>query len=163
MSDVQIIIGSTSDQQTVKESGMLTILDKIGIDYQLSVISAHRNPEVLTQHCKNTLKETFVYIGIAGMSAALPGAIAANTNMQAVVLGIALSSEKHPHHYQAALSSIICMPPGVPLGYTGSDSPGMINAAILACQIIAINRPKIEANLKQWLKETTKKARIGIL
>lgn len=163
MYDVEIIIGSTNDQPKVEESDMLEIFKAMGVTYRVSVLSAHRHRQELGEHCQTTLKYTLVYIGIAGMSAHLPGAIAANTDRRIPTLGVALSSEKNPHYFAAARDSMICMPSGVPLSYLGSDKPGLNNAALFACQIIALNNNNVRKKLSTWLNENTAPSQIGVL
>ena len=162
MYSVEIIIGSTSDQSKVEGSGMLEILKAMGVTYRVSVISAHRNSEELANHCKTT-GHCKVFIGIAGMAAALPGAIAANTSRHKPILGVALSTEGNAYHHQAAVDSMTCMPPGVPINFCGSDKPGLVNAAIAACQIIGINSKAVSVKLREWREKNTKKPQIGIL
>lgn len=163
MYNVEIIIGSTSDQPKVKESDMLKIFEAMSITYRVSVLSAHRHRQELEGHCQTTLKHTLVFIGIASMSAALPGAIVANTDRRIPVLGVALSSTKHPEYFAAARDSMICMPSGVPLSYLGSDKPGLNNAALFACQIIALNNADVREKLTTWLDKNTAPSQIGVL
>ena len=160
---VEIIIGSMSDKPKVEGSDMLKIFEAMGVTYRVSAISAHRHRQELGKHCQATLQHTLVYIGIASMSAALPGDIAAATDRRIPTLGVALSSEKHPEYFAAARDSMICMPSGVPLSYMGSDKPGLNNAALFACQIIALNDDDVCEKLSTWLKEKTPFVNIGVL
>jgi 5-(carboxyamino)imidazole ribonucleotide mutase len=161
MPDVEIIIGSTSDQPKIESSGMLEILKAMGVSYRVSAVSAHRHPEDLESLC--LCSDSKVFIGIAGMSAALPGAIAALTNRQSPVLGVALSSNGNEYHHQAAVHSMMCMPPGVPVNFCGSDKPGLVNAAIAACQIIGVDSKPTAVKLAAWIEKKTKPAKIGVL
>ena len=142
---------------------MLEILKAMGVTYRVSVLSAHRHHQKLHEHCQTTLQHTLVYIGIAGMSAALPGAIVASTDRRIPILGVALSSEKHPEYFAAARDSMTFMPSGVPLSYLGSDKPGLNNAALRACQIIALGNDTVREKYSSWLGKNTAAAQIGVL
>ncbi len=142
--DVAIIIGSKSDQRSVESSGMLAVLDKCHLSWQVCVISAHRHPTELTQYCNDRLATgTLVFIGVGGMSAALPGAIAAQVGDMRPVIGVALSADGLLGGLDALLS-MVRMPAGTPVAVTGIDKAGLYNAAKLAAQIIAINGVEIE-------------------
>ncbi len=153
MSQVVIILGSESDLGIVKESKMLEVLDEIGVSWELSIISAHRNSEELQNYCMEKYKypcrgradkdkDAEVFIGVAGMAAALPGVIASHVRC-CPVIGVPLVSSDIPSGLDA-LYSMVRMPAGVPVAVPGIGKPGLYNAALLACQIIALNSKKPE-------------------
>ncbi len=160
---VLIVIGSKNDQDRVKESGMTKVFDQVGVSYSLSIISAHRNSEDLRTFCRSHSKNV-VFIGIAGMSAALPGAIAANVGFKVPVLGVALRSEGYPDAHDAVLS-MTRMPAGVPVAFCGSDKPGLDNAALIACQMLAMGDEKLMAKLSEFLanQQKQKPAQFNVL
>jgi len=122
---VSIIAGSTSDKEAYEKAEK--ILKDNSIKYDLQIISAHRNPDILDQYLKSS--ESLVYIAVAGLSAALPGVIASKTDKP--VIGVPVSTKLGGLD---ALLSIIQMPPGVPVASVGIDSGD--NAAHLAIRIL---------------------------
>ena len=133
MPTIQVVMGSQSDAGIVKASGLLDILDTLegsGMSYQVSVCSAHRNAPDLQEFADQTLQEgTQIYIGIAGMAAALPGALAACTRMSKPIIAVPL--DEH------GIDSCLYMPPGVPVLLAGVGKEGLKNAGIAALQILA--------------------------
>lgn len=125
MPDVSIISGSKSDQHVVDR--ILRVLDERGVSYEHRVISAHRNPKELDQYIEST--DARVFIAVAGMSAALPGAVAARTDRP--VIGVPVSGKLLGID---ALLSIVQMPPGVPVACVGIDAGE--NAALLALRML---------------------------
>ncbi|MBI5700871.1 5-(carboxyamino)imidazole ribonucleotide mutase [Candidatus Saganbacteria bacterium] len=142
---VGIIIGSESDLPLLEKT--TKILIDLGIDYELLIASAHRNPEKAVNFAKTAEKKFDVIIAGAGMAAALPGVVAAHTNLP--VIGLPVSSKALQGH--DALFSIVQMPPGVPVATVAID--GAKNAAILAAQILALKFPKIKLKLSKMKKE----------
>lgn len=156
MYDVAII---TDDQSGKSASTVLKILTDIDVSHNLFVISADSAPEDVSAYCLKALKNNAkVFIIITGTSTALPKIVIAATNSQRPVLGAVLSNETIGN--QVIFSAMINTPTGSPLNFCGTDGPGLANAAISACQIIAVRgRKAITANLSQWLlKQNTKKA-----
>lgn len=139
MVNVSIIIGSASDKELGDKATQ--ILDEFNVTYDLQVISAHRNPEKLVKYVKDSTAE--VFITIAGLSAALPGAVAAQTIKP--VIGV-------PKEVKLggldSLLSIVQMPTGVPVATVGVDASR--NAALLAIEIIALHNSAIADKLKQY-------------
>jgi len=129
MTDVAIIMGSESDRHIAK--GAIEILEKDSIEYDIQVISAHRNPEELDKYLKNS--DADIFIAIAGLSAALPGVIASRTSK--VVIGVPVSSKLGGLD---ALLSTIQMPKGVPVASVGIDNG--VNAALLAIRILDLEK-----------------------
>lgn len=157
MTEVVIILGSKSDRDIVERSMMMRILKKIGITCEMSVISAHRNPSELAAYCEEKQKQgTKVFIGIAGMAAALPGAIAAHTGARLPVIGVGLVAADGAVAGLDALLSITRMPPGVPVAFAGLNEAGLGNAALLAAQIVAQSRAAVKRELHAYLDQSKK-------
>lgn len=158
---VVVILGSQSDQAMVEASDMPKIFVAAGVWCRFSVHSAHRNADALRRYCRRHQKTAQVFIGIAGMAAALPGAITAILGGTTPVLGVALSGT-NPLNTLAALLGETCLPAGVSVGYMGMDKAGLTNAAILACQIIGLNDGVVASKLAAYLTKTTKRPQEGI-
>ena len=125
MVTVSILTGSKSDSEIAERSSK--VLDDAGVDYEIRVLSAHRNPVELDEYISNTDAE--VFIAIAGLSAALPGVVASKTEKP--VIGVPVSAKLGGLD---ALLSIAQMPPGVPVACVGIDNGA--NAAHLALRIL---------------------------
>ena len=129
MTDIAVISGSKSDQAIVDK--IIAKLEENEASYEHNVLSAHRNPKELETYIENTKAK--VFIGVAGLSAALPGYIASRTKKP--VIGVPVSSKLGGLD---ALLSIVQMPPGVPVACVGID--GGENAALLALRILESGR-----------------------
>ncbi len=127
MPDIAVISGSKSDQEIVDK--ILRRLEEKGASYEHRVLSAHRNPKELEEYI--TMSDAKIFIGIAGLSAALPGYIASRTSRP--VIGVPVSSKLGGID---ALLSIVQMPPGVPVACVGIDAGE--NAAMLALRMLEI-------------------------
>jgi len=143
---IQIIMGSSSDMPIAEKA--TAIFEEFGIPYDLKVASAHRTPEVLQSIVENS--DADLFIGIAGLSAALPGTIAAHTIKP--VIGVPVSGKVNLD----AILSIIQMPPGIPVGAVGLDRGE--NAALLAVEILAVRDAKLAKKLHAYRKKMQKKA-----
>ncbi|MCP1661602.1 MAG: 5-(carboxyamino)imidazole ribonucleotide mutase [Methanocalculus sp. MSAO_Arc1] len=128
MVDVAVIAGSQSDEAIIRK--VCATLEEYGITYDHQVISAHRDPEKLGEYIKAS--DARLFIGIAGMSAALPGVIASKTKKP--VIGVPVSGKVMGG--LDALLSIAQMPKGVPVACVAVD--GGENAAHLAARILGI-------------------------
>jgi 5-(carboxyamino)imidazole ribonucleotide mutase len=129
---VGIVMGSKSDMPTMDAAAQE--LRKLDIHHEVRVMSAHRDPDVVTDYAKNAkMRGLRVIIAGAGLSAALPGVIAAHTPLP--VIGVPLTSSRSVAGGLDALLSIAQMPPGVPVACVGVDSAR--NAAVLAARILA--------------------------
>lgn len=151
---VSIIMGSTSDLPVMEKAAQL--LNDFHIPFEMNALSAHRTPEAVEEFAKNACKRGIkVIIAAAGMAAALPGVIAANTPLPVIgvpVKGAVLDG-------MDALYSIIQMPPGIPVATVAID--GAMNAAILAVQILSLNDAALAqafAAYKEGLKKKITKA-----
>ena len=130
---VGVVVGSTSDVERMRAA--LDELAERGIPHELEVRSAHRDPDAVAEYARGARDRGLrVVIAGAGLAAALPGAIAAQTDLP--VIGVPLRSEKSVLDGLDALLSIAQMPPGVPVAAVGVD--GGRNAAVLAARILAL-------------------------
>ncbi|MCS4537676.1 MAG: 5-(carboxyamino)imidazole ribonucleotide mutase [Thaumarchaeota archaeon] len=145
MAKVAILAGSKSDQKTIDD--VTSFLKENGVNFDAQVISAHRNRKKLEDYVMNS--DADVFIGIAGLSAALPGAIASLTTKP--VIGVPLNVQL------GGLDSLLStaqMPPGVPVACVGIDNGK--NAAILAMEILALKEPSINQKLENYRKSWSK-------
>ena len=139
---VSIIMGSTSDLPVMKKAA--DYLDGMQIPFEMLALSAHRTPEEVADFAKNAAaRGVKVIIAGAGMSAALPGVIAAITPLP--VIGVPLSATLQG---EDALLSVTQMPPGIPVAATGID--GAMNAAVLATRIIALTDKDVADRYNTW-------------
>ena len=128
---VGIVMGSKSDMPAMEAAA--EELRKRGIGHEVRVMSAHREPDTVAGYAKNAqMRGLRVIIAGAGLSAALPGVVAAHTELP--VIGVPLTSSKSIAGGLDALLSIAQMPPGVPVGCVGVDNAR--NAAVLAARIL---------------------------
>ncbi len=144
---VSIIMGSTSDLPVMEKA--MKQLEELQIPFEMNALSAHRTPDAVEQFAKEARGRGIqVIIAAAGMAAALPGVIAASTNVP--VIGVPI---KGMLDGLDAMLSIIQMPPGIPVATVGVNAAQ--NAAILAAQIIALSDDAVAAKMDDY------KARLG--
>ena len=143
--EIQIILGSKSDMPVAEKTQK--ILDEFKIDYDIKVASAHRTPDYLKEIVEKS--DADVFIGIAGLSAALPGSIAAHTVKP--VIGVPVSGKVNLD----SILSIVQMPPGIPVAGVGLDRGD--NAALLAIQILSVKDPKLKDKLKKYREKMKEK------
>jgi len=128
---VGILVGSESDRERMQAA--LEVLDEKGIGYELEVRSAHRTPDAVAEYARTARGRGLrVLICGAGLSAALPGVVAAHTDLP--VIGVPLRSSLSVLDGLDALLAIAQMPPGVPVATVGVDNAK--NAAVLAARIL---------------------------
>jgi 5-(carboxyamino)imidazole ribonucleotide mutase len=128
---VGIVVGSESDRERMQDA--VDELDARGIAHEFEVRSAHRQPDAVAEYGRTARRRGLrVLIAGAGLAAALPGVLAAHTDLP--VIGVPLRSSKSVLDGLDALLSIVQMPPGVPVACVGVDSAK--NAAVLAARII---------------------------
>lgn len=128
---VGIVMGSDSDMPVMEKAGKE--LDDRGISFEILVMSAHRSPDLVAEYAKSAQGRGLrVIIAGAGLAAALPGAVAAHTELP--VVGVPLTSSTSVAGGLDALLAIAQMPPGVPVACVGIN--GARNAAVLAARII---------------------------
>ncbi len=129
---VGIIMGSKSDMDEMQKAGQ--VLEEAGVQHEIRVMSAHRDPELVADYCKNArMRGLKIIIAGAGISAALPGVAAAHTDLP--VIGVPLTSANSALGGLDALLSSAQMPPGVPVATVGLNAAR--NAAILAARILS--------------------------
>jgi len=139
---VAVFMGSKSDSE-VMESCTIE-LERFGIDYEVKVSSAHRNPDGTRKLVEEAVESGVrVFIAGAGMSAALPGFIASLTVLP--VIGVPIASGL-PGGLDSVFS-MVQMPPGIPVATVSVGKAGARNAAILAAEILSINNDSIKARL----------------
>jgi len=136
MVDVLILLGSESDMPIAAKAK--EALDSLGISNEIKVASAHRTPDLLDKLIKESSAK--VFIGIAGLSAALPGVIASKTAKP--VIGVPVNVKLDGLD---ALLSTMQLPPGVPVATVGIDNGK--NAALLAARILALSDKKLAEKL----------------
>jgi 5-(carboxyamino)imidazole ribonucleotide mutase len=147
---VGIIMGSSSDWETM--SACADSLDKLGIDYETRVVSAHRTPDLLFEYAAGAAARGLeVLIAGAGGAAHLPGMTAAKTTLP--VLGV-------PVHSRAfngldSLLSIVQMPAGVPVATFAVGIAGATNAALFAAGILGLRYPEIAEALRRQRQAQT--------
>jgi 5-(carboxyamino)imidazole ribonucleotide mutase len=130
---VGILVGSESDRERMQ--GALDVLDEQGAGYELEVRSAHRTPDAVAEYARTARDRGLrVLICGAGLSAALPGVVAAHTDLP--VIGVPLRSSLSVLDGLDALLAISQMPPGVPVATVGVDNAR--NAAALALRILNV-------------------------
>lgn len=150
---VSIIMGSTSDLPVMEKACQL--LNDMQVPFEVNALSAHRTPAAVETFARNAQQRGIrVIIAAAGMAAALPGVIAAQTTLP--VIGVPI---KGMLDGLDALLSIVQMPPGIPVATTGVN--GAQNAVILACQMLALSDADLAQRLtayKEGLKAKIEKA-----
>lgn len=147
---VGVIMGSRSDWDTMQF--VTEIFDALNVPFETKVVSAHRTPDLLREYAttaeSNGLK---VIIAGAGGAAHLPGMVSAWTILP--VLGVPIESKILKG--MDSLLSIVQMPAGVPVGTLAIGKAGAINAALLACSIIANENLKVRELLRAWRASRT--------
>ena len=148
---VSIVMGSQSDYKTMQLTEKT--LKKIGVSFEIKIISAHRTPKRMYDYALKAENNNIgVIIAGAGGSAHLPGMISALTSLP--VLGVPIESKKLKG--LDSLLSIAQMPKGIPVGTLAIGEDGAINAALLAASIIANENSSIKQKLKNWRSSQTK-------
>ena len=143
MAKVGIVMGSDSDMPIMAKAA--EILDKLGIDYEMTIISAHREPDVFFDWAKSAEDKGFkVIIAGAGKAAHLPGMCAAIFSMP--VIGIPMKTSVLGG--VDSLYSIVQMPSGIPVATVAIN--GGANAGILAAKILAVSDAELLAKLKEY-------------
>jgi 5-(carboxyamino)imidazole ribonucleotide mutase len=148
---VGLVIGSKTDEPLIQPA--LDMLKQLGIEYEMSILSAHRNPDKVRHYGSKAVERGIeVIIAAAGAAAHLPGVLASWTTLP--VIGIPLPTCEL--NGIDSLYSIVQMPGGVPVACVGIGTAGAKNAALLAAQILGIKHKEIKdayAGYKQKLAE----------
>lgn len=142
---VLIVIGSQTDEEVMKECSKW--LTWFGIEHQMILASAHRNPERVRELMQEARPAGYkIVVAAAGMAAALPGVCAAYTSLP--VIGVPLEGGL-PGGIDA-LYSIVQMPAGLPVATVAVGKAGARNAAVLCARIFAVSHPEMEERLEQF-------------
>ncbi|MBQ1311803.1 MAG: 5-(carboxyamino)imidazole ribonucleotide mutase [Blautia sp.] len=146
MAKVGIVMGSDSDMPVMKKAA--DILDRLGVSYEMRIISAHREPDVFFEYARTAEEKGFkVIIAGAGMAAHLPGMCAAIFPMP--VIGIPMHTTSLGG--RDSLYSIVQMPGGIPVATVAIN--GGLNAGLLAAKILAVSDQELLGRLKEYQQE----------
>lgn len=147
---IGIILGSASDIPVLEKG--TPVLAELGVEFEVAIASAHRTPADVENYAKNAAKRGIkAIIAVAGLSAALPGVVAAATTLPVIgvpVKGGALDGLD-------ALLSIAQMPPGVPVASVGLN--GAKNACLMAARIVSTSDPELAQKMAAWMKKEAEK------
>lgn len=150
MSKVAIVMGSKSDWPTMQQAALM--LERLQVEYEAKVVSAHRTPNLLTEFAETAADQGIkVIIGGAGGAAHLPGMIAAHTHLP--VLGVPVRSSQL--NGLDSLLSIVQMPKGVAVGTLAIGEAGAANAGLMAAQILATNDQDLAKRIQAFRQEQT--------
>lgn len=145
---VSVVIGSKNDEALVQPG--LELLQQLGIEHELLIISAHRNPDKIREYASKAKEHGIeVVIAAAGLAAHLPGMIASLTTIPVIGVPLPTSELKGID----SLLSIVQMPAGVPVACVGIGTPGIKNAALLAAQMLGIKYEKIRVTFEEYRKK----------
>ena len=145
MAKVGMVMGSDSDMPVMAKAA--EVLEQLGIEYEMRIISAHREPDVFFEYANTAEEKGFkVIIAGAGMAAHLPGMCAAIFPMP--VIGIPMHTTSLGG--RDSLYSIVQMPSGIPVASVAIN--GGVNAALLAAKILAVSDPQLLQRLKEYAK-----------
>ncbi len=152
MAKVGLIMGSKSDFEIVKEC--INTLKSFGIESDVIVSSAHRTPEQTIEWTKSAKqKDISVIVAFAGAAAHLAGVVASKTNLPVIAVPIASTTLGGLD----SLLSSVQMPGGIPVATMAIGKAGAKNAALYACQIIALNDAALYEKLELYRKEMAEK------
>lgn len=149
---VGIIMGSTSDWSTMEKAE--DVLKKLGVPYEVKVVSAHRTPDLLFNYAETAEERGLqVIIGGAGGAAHLPGMVASKTHLP--VFGVPVKSRAL--NGIDSLLSIAQMPAGIAVGTLAIGEAGAANAGLLAAQVVALHDADVRAKLIEFRAKQTEK------
>ena len=149
MSKVGVVIGSKTDEPLIQPA--LDILKELGIQYEFSIMSAHRNPEKVRDYGLKARENKFdLIIAAAGAAAHLPGVIASWTDIPVIGVPLPTSELKGID----SLYSIVQMPSGVPVACVGIGSSGVKNAALLAARILGLTNHEIRESYEKYTNKS---------
>ncbi len=145
MPKVSVVIGSTSDEPIIQET--VKVLEDMGVDYEVRVMSAHRVPERVREYALEApARGVEVFIAAAGGAAALPGVLASWSTLP--VIGVPLASSELKG--LDSLMAVAQMPPGIPVACMAVGSWGARNAAFLAAEILGLKYDRIKEAYEQY-------------
>lgn len=149
MTDVGVIMGSSSDWETMRSA--CEVLEELGISFEKQVVSAHRTPELMAQYAAQAAGRGLkTIIAGAGGAAHLPGMVASQTSLP--VIGVPIQSRALSG--MDSLLSIVQMPGGVPVATMAIGKAGATNAALFAARMLAVNDPALAKRLRERHEET---------
>ncbi len=142
---VGVVMGSRSDWETMEHA--VSMLERLDIDHEVRVVSAHRTPDLLFRYADEAVGRGLkVIIAGAGGAAHLPGMLAAKTRLP--VFGVPVQSRAL--NGMDSLLSIAQMPAGVPVGTLAIGRSGAVNAALLAASVLALGDPAVAVALEEF-------------
>lgn len=142
---VGIVIGSKTDEPLIQPA--LDTLRELNVEYEFTVMSAHRNPEKVREYAARARRRGVeVIIAAAGFAAHLPGALASLTTLPVIGVPLPTSELKGVD----SLFSIVQMPAGVPVACVGIGTPGAKNAALLTAQILGLKHKQIRDSYEKY-------------
>jgi 5-(carboxyamino)imidazole ribonucleotide mutase len=142
---VSVVIGSTSDEPVIQET--VKVLEDMGVDYEVRVMSAHRVPERVREYALEAPQRGVeVFIAAAGGAAALPGVLASWSTLP--VIGVPLASSELKG--LDSLMAVAQMPPGIPVACVAVGSWGARNAAFLAAEILGLKYDRIKQAYERY-------------
>ena len=148
---VGVVMGSKSDSEVMQAA--LDVLTSLGIEHEVNIISAHRNPEKAREYAQSARERGIeVIIAAAGMAAHLPGVLASWTILP--VIGVPMASGELKG--VDALYSIVQMPAGIPVACMAIGSSGAKNAAYLAAEIIGLKHDTIRRTYEKYRSKLQK-------
>jgi 5-(carboxyamino)imidazole ribonucleotide mutase len=148
---VGVVMGSRSDWETMQHA--VAMLERLGVDHEVRVVSAHRTPDLLFEYAEQAAGRGLqVIIAGAGGAAHLPGMLAAKTRLP--VFGVPVQSKAL--NGMDSLLSIAQMPAGVPVGTLAIGRAGAGNAALLAAAVLALGDPALAEALEHFRSEQTR-------
>ena len=151
MPTVGIIIGSKTDEPLLKPA--LEILEQLGLAYEFSIISAHRNPDKIQEYAINAHdRGVEVIIAAAGAAAHLPGVVASWSTLPVIGIPLPTSEMKGVD----SLYSIVQMPSGVPVACVGIGASGVKNAALLAGRILSLKYSDVKTAYQNYVDKIVK-------
>ena len=145
MALVAVLMGSSSDKPAMQETS--DVLEQMGIEHEVEVMSAHRTPEKVKAYAESARERGIeLIIAGAGGSAGLPGVVASWTTLPVIGVPLPTSDLKGVD----ALYAIAQMPPGIPVACVAVGSWGARNAAFLAAQILGLKHPEMQQNYDRY-------------
>jgi 5-(carboxyamino)imidazole ribonucleotide mutase len=149
---IGVVMGSQSDWQTLQSAA--EILERLGVEHEVRVVSAHRTPDLLFEYATQAARRGLrAIIAGAGGAAHLPGMLAAKTPLP--VLGVPVQSQAL--NGMDSLLSIVQMPAGVPVATFAIGKAGAVNAALFAASLLALEDKKIAGALAEFRAAQTEK------
>ena len=148
---VGVVMGSRSDWETMQHAADLLV--ELGVPHEVQVVSAHRTPDLLFQYAEQAVERGIqVIVAGAGGAAHLPGMLAAKTRLP--VLGVPVQSKAL--NGMDSLLSIAQMPAGIPVGTLAIGRAGAVNAALLACAVLALHEAALAQALDTYRERQTR-------